>query len=73
MALFNFGGLKMIRQTGKLNAPPIILHIYTVYDQVRRSEFKFSIELPSIIYKFWLHIKSLYLNHTPSVIDIVSK
>ena len=27
MALFKFGGLKIIRQTAKLNTPPIILRI----------------------------------------------
>ena len=29
-ALFKFGGLKIIRQTAKLNTPSIILHAYTV-------------------------------------------
>ena len=30
-ALFKFGGLKIIRQTAKLNTPPIILRIRYVY------------------------------------------
>ena len=34
MALFKFGGLKIIRQTAKLNTPPIILRIR--YIQVKQ-------------------------------------